>query len=393
MATAAGVHPATASRALNPGTRLLVSEETARRVSEAADRLGYRPNPVARSLRTRRSHTIGVLIPDLNNPLFPPIVRGIEDRLAEHGYVALLGNTDADLAKEQLVFDQMRARHVDGFVLATATAGSPILAEAAEADVPVVLMNRTAQDYPFSAVSVDNEQGVRAAVAHLVALGHTRIGHIAGPQDVSTGAARLRGFRDGHGRAPASRWPTPRSCTPPPTRWRRGCAAAGSCSRRGGGLTAIVAANDMLAVGCYGALDELGLRCPEDISVIGFNDMPFVDRLRPPLSSVRFPHYQLGTEAATLLIERIEAPDSPVKILFLAPELVARGSTAPAGGPGRGRRRGPAAPRHRQPRTHANARPGTRALPAGQSAAPQRFTDDPCASAVMLDNRLSLDQL
>ena len=136
VATAAGVHPATASRALNPGTRLLVSEETARRVSEAADRLGYRPNPVARSLRTRRSHTIGVLIPDLNNPLFPPIVRGIEDRLAEHGYVALIGNTDADLAKERLVFDQMRARHVDGFVLATATAGSPILAEAAQAGCP-----------------------------------------------------------------------------------------------------------------------------------------------------------------------------------------------------------------------------------------------------------------
>ena len=102
-------------------------------------------------------------------------------------------------------------------------------------------------------------------------------------------------------------------------------------------LTAVVAANDMLAVGCYGALDELGLRCPEDISVIGFNDMPFVDRLRPPLSSVRFPHYQLGTEAATLLIERIDAQDSPVKILFLAPELVARGSTVPlAGAPGTG---------------------------------------------------------
>src|SRR5438128_1346778 len=127
VATAAGVHPATASRALNPETRPLVSEETAQRVAEVAARLGYRPNPVARSLRTRRSNTIGVLIPDLNNPLFPPIVRGIEDRLAERGYVALIGNTDGDLAKEQLVFDQMRARHVDGFVLGTATVGSPIL--------------------------------------------------------------------------------------------------------------------------------------------------------------------------------------------------------------------------------------------------------------------------
>jgi LacI family transcriptional regulator len=327
VASAAGVHPATASRALNPGTRLLVSEETAQRVTEAAERLGYRPNSVARSLRTRRSHTIGVLIPDLNNPLFPPIIRGIEDRLAQHGYVALIGNTDADPGKERLVFDQMRARHVDGFVNATATLNSPILAEAAAAELPLVLMNRTAQDYPFSSVSVDNEQGVRAAVAHLVALGHTRIGHIAGPQDISTGAARLRGYQEAmrsHGLAVNDDeivYATAYTV-------EDGLRCGRELLEAADDLTAVVAANDMLAVGCYGALDELGLRCPEDMSVIGFNDMPFVDRLHPPLSTVRFPHYQLGTEAARLLIERIESGEgNPVKILFLAPELITRGST------------------------------------------------------------------
>ena len=327
VASAAGVHPATASRALNPGTRLLVSEETAQRVIEVADRLGYRPNPVARSLRTRRSHTIGVLIPDLNNPLFPPIIRGIEDRLAEHGYVALIGNTDADPGRERLVFDQLRARHVDGFVLATATLNSSILAEAAEAELPVVLMNRTAQDYPFSSVSVDNEQGVRAAVAYLVSLGHTRIGHIAGPQDVSTGTARLRGYREAmstHGLAVGEADVIYASGYTVEEGLRCGTELLESAAD----LTAVVAANDMLAVGCYGALDELALRCPEDVSVIGFNDMPFVDRLRPPLSTIRFPHTQVGTEAARLLIERIETGEgSPVKILFLAPELIARGST------------------------------------------------------------------
>jgi LacI family transcriptional regulator len=315
VASAADVHPATASRALNPGTRLLVSEETAQRVIEAADRLGYRPNPVARSLRTRRSHTIGVLIPDLNNPLFPPIIRGIEDRLSEHGYVALIGNTDADPAKERLVFDQMRARHVDGFVLATATAGSPILAEAADGEVPVVLMNRTSPDYPFSSVSADNEQGVRAAVGHLAALGHTRIGHIAGPQDASTGALRLRGFQAGMA---AHKLPVSDAQVAYATAYS---------------LDEGVRCGHEL--GCYAAIDELGLRCPEDISVIGFNDMPFIDRLRPPLSSVRFPHYQLGTEAATLLIERIEVKDGPVKMLFLAPELVVRGSTVPLASAGK----------------------------------------------------------
>src|SRR5580658_9731837 len=195
VAAAARVHPATASRALNPGTRLLVSEETARRVTEAAERLGYRPNPVARSLRTRRSHTVGVLIPDLNNPLFPPIVRGLEDRLAAHGYVALIGNTDGDAARERRVFEQMLARHVDGYVLATAHLRNPLLDEAVRAGVPVVLMNRIAEDYSFPSVTVDNERGVKMAIGHLTALGHRAIACIAGPQDVSTGLTRYRGFQ------------------------------------------------------------------------------------------------------------------------------------------------------------------------------------------------------
>src|SRR6266849_1009651 len=146
VAAAARVHPATASRALNPETRILVSEDTARRVTDAAAALGYRPNTVARSLRTRRSHSVGVLIPDLNNPLFPPIVRGIEDRLAAAGYVALIGNTDGDAERERMLFEQMRARHVDGLVLATAHLRSPLLAEAARAELPVELMNRLAED-------------------------------------------------------------------------------------------------------------------------------------------------------------------------------------------------------------------------------------------------------
>ena len=329
VAVRAGVHPATASRALNPETRILVSEDTARRVLDAAEALGYSPNPVARSLRTRRSHTVGVLIPDLNNPLFPPMVRGLEDRLAAAGYVALIGNTDSDDKRERMVFDQMRARHVDGLVLATARLHHPLLAEASRADLPVVLINRLAQDYSFPSVSVDNERGVRMAVGHLAALGHRRIAHIAGPQETSTGLSRYRGFvtamESGGLPVDGDLVVFAKSFT---------VEEGERCSRllldRGAGCTAIAAGNDMLAVGCYAALDEAGLSCPEDISVVGFNDMPFIDRLRPPLTTIRFPHYQVGTEAAQLLLERIAEHAGPVKILYLAPELVIRGSTARA---------------------------------------------------------------
>jgi LacI family transcriptional regulator len=330
VAGRAGVHPATASRALNPETQILVSEETARRVLAAARELGYRPNPVARSLRTRRSHTVGVLIPDLNNPLFPPIVRGLDDRLATAGYVALIGNTDGDEERERVVFEQMRARHVDGFVLATAHLRSPLLAEAASAELPVVLINRLAEDYSFPSVSVDNERGIRMAVTHLAALGHRRIAHIAGPQDLSTGRSRYRGYLAAMA---AGGLPADPGLVVFAEAFsvQEGLRCCRELLERPERCTAVAAGNDMLALGCYAALDAAGLSCPGDLSVVGFNDMPFIDLLRPPLTTVRFPHYQVGTEAAQLLLERIGGTNGPVKILYLAPEFITRGSTAPAG--------------------------------------------------------------
>ncbi len=326
VAAMAGVHPATVSRALNPETRPLVSDETADRILAAADSLGYRPNTVARSLRTRRSNTVGVLIPDLNNPLFPPIVRGIEDYLANAGYVALIGNTDADDERERLVFELMRDRHVDGFVFATARLRSPLLAEAAAAKLPVVLVNRHAEGYGFPAVSVDNERGIALSVAHLAALGHRRIAHVAGPQDISTGLSRYRGFVAAMA---AHDLPVDPALIVHATAYS--IDEGERCCRLlvPAGCTAIVAANDMLAVGCYAALEETGRRCPADMSVVGFNDMPFMDRLTPPLTSVSFPHYEVGREAGRLILEWIGSDGGNAAVHFLAPELKVRGSTAP----------------------------------------------------------------
>jgi LacI family transcriptional regulator len=329
VAKLAGVHPATASRALSPETRLLVSDATARRVADAAAALGYRPNAVARSLRTRRSHTIGVLIPDLNNPLFPPIVRGVEDRLAADGYVALIGNTDGRLDREQQVFEQMRARHVDGYALATARLHSPLLAEAARDGLNVVLMNRIAEDYSFPSVTADNEMGARLAVAHLAALGHRQIACLAGPQSLSTGLNRYRGYLAGLREAGLAAQPGLVAIAESFT-IEEGHRLGRALLDARPDLTAIAAGNDMLAIGCYAAIEESGRSCPADISVVGFNDMPFIDRLRPPLSTVAFPHYQLGTEAASLLLARLAGADVPARAIYLTPELVVRSSTAPA---------------------------------------------------------------
>jgi len=186
-----------------------------------------------------------------------------------------------------------------------------------------------AQDHSLPSVSVDNESGMRMAVAHLIAQGHRRIAHIAGPQEVSTGLYRYRGFvsaMEAHGLA----------ADPSLIQVAKGFSIEEGtrCTRlllERGGCTAVAAANDMLAVGCFAALEEAGLSCPDDLSVVGFNDMPFIDRLRPPLTTIRFPHYQVGTEAAQLLLELISDGSGPVKVLYLAPELVVRGSTAPNG--------------------------------------------------------------
>ena len=189
-------------------------------------------------------------------------------------------------------------------------------------------MNRMAQDHSLDSVSVDNERGMRMAVAHLAAEGHRRIAHIAGPQEVLTGLSRYRGFvsaMEAHGlEADPDLIITAKAFS-----IEEGLRCTRALLERRGGCTAVAAGNDMLAVGCFAALEEAGLNCPADLSVVGFNDMPFIDRLRPPLTTIRFPHYQLGTEAAQLLLERIGGQGGPVRVIYLAPELVVRGSTAP----------------------------------------------------------------
>ncbi|MGC1184952.1 MAG: LacI family DNA-binding transcriptional regulator [Candidatus Dormiibacterota bacterium] len=328
VARTAGVDPGTASRALSPAKRHLVNSATADRVREAARQLEFQPDPAARSLKTRRSYTIGVLIPDLTNPLFPPIVRGIEDTLSGHGFVALIGNTDNDDGRERLVFEGMRARNVDGFIVATARLQHPFLDLAASEDLSVVLVNRILSDDFFPSASVDDALGSSLAVAHLAKLGHRRIAHIAGPQTFSTGRGRLQGFQAGMAAAGLT---IDQELVAFANVFSRaeGQRCLAELLSRGAPFTAVVAANDLLALGCYALLEANQLRCPDDVSVVGFNDMPFLDLLRPPLTSVRIPHYEIGVAAALLIVARLGADLGPMHSQRLTPELVVRGSTAP----------------------------------------------------------------
>jgi LacI family transcriptional regulator len=328
VARLAKVHPGTVSRALNDETRALVNPETAERVMRAADRLGYRPNRIARGLKTNRSHTIGVLIPDITNPLFPPILRGIEDRLDGAGYTSLIVNTDNDAERERVYLEAMLARQVDGFISATARLDRELLVELAERGTPLVLVNRSLEDGSVPAVAVNDRQGIALAVEHMVALGHVRIGHVAGPQNLSTGHLRHLGFVDAMAAA---------GLEAPPEHIRFGAffteeEGARACAEllvAAPDLTAIVAANDLMAIGCYDTLEDRGLSCPEDLSVVGFNDMPFIDRLRPPLTSVRVPQREIGKVAADLLLEQLGGADSGAAEILLEPTLMVRGSTAP----------------------------------------------------------------
>lgn len=337
VAAAVGVHPATVSRALNPGTASLVNAATAQRIRRMARKLGYVPNPVARSLKTNRSSSVGVLIPDLTNPLFPPIVRGIEDVLAEAGYNALIANTDGDTGKELQQSSAMRSRQVEGFIVATGLLHHPLLEQLAAEHFPLVLVNRSVENLQTSTVTGDDASGISLAVKHLAELGHRCIAHLAGPQTTSPGVVRLRAFRSA---LSEFRLDFDADLVVECDDFREQDGAAGLRGLLDGRVdfTAVIAANDLLALGCYDVLAERGIACPTDLSVVGFNDMPFIDKLSPPLTTVHVPHYQIGAEAARLLLDKLGGSGADKSVLMPL-SLTVRGSTAPPRtGVARGRR-------------------------------------------------------
>lgn len=328
IARVVGVHPSTVSRALNPATRDMVTVEIAELTKATAERLGYRPNRFAQSLKTNRSATIGVLIPDLTNPVFPPIIKGIDTELEPTGYTVVIANSDNQPERERIFLERFRERQVDGLILATAHLEDPVAERYLREGHPFVLVNRTTRRDGMPSVVGDDVAGIQQLIKHLIALGHRQIAHVAGPQDISTGWMRYETFKSSLRAAGLEVEPALVTFAGAFTE-DAGRRAAGLLIERGWPFTAIVAGNDLIALGCIDGLTAAGLNCPKDISVTGYNDMPLVDRLDPPLTTIHIPLAEMGAYAARMLIRHLEGEPSKPQTVRLVPQLRARGSTGP----------------------------------------------------------------
>ncbi|MBP7669705.1 MAG: LacI family DNA-binding transcriptional regulator [Ferrovibrio sp.] len=328
VAAAAGVHLSTASRALDPAKRHLIAAEVAARIEAEARRLGYRRDAAAASLRTRRSRLVGVLVPDIANPVFSPIISGVSESLSAQGYSTIVADVGSDPKRQAALVDELIARRVDGLILATVRRDDAVLRHCLETRLPVVLVNRADESGRVPAVVSDDLHGMKLAVDHLVALGHRRIGHIAGPAHLSTGHLRRQGFEAAM-KAHGLKIPAGGISTAKAYEREAGESAAAALLDIKPRLSAIVAANDLLALGLLRALRARGLTCPGDLSVVGHNDMPLVDMIDPPLTTVRIGPREMGQDAAKLLLSALEGqPGDPAQRVMLRPTLIPRASTA-----------------------------------------------------------------
>src|SRR5579863_5533363 len=301
-----------------------VGEKLRKRVETAIRKLNYRPNLVARSLANQRTHTIGMIVPDIGNPFFPIVVRGAEDAAQKHGYNLLLCNSDDWQDKEEKAIELLLSKRVDGILL-TKAAGDfrpPLRQMIKEVDIPFVLVMRTYPKLTKDAVITDDYHGAYEAVSHLARAGRKRIALVSGPLKVSNAKERWQGFHDA---LKAEGLPYEKDLViEGDYRLESGFRAGHSLlSRRPDG---IYVANHLMTIGLLQAAEEMGMRCPEDYGLVSFDDYPWLGIFRPRLTTVELPKHQLGSEAAELLIKRISGDTSKAVVRKLQPELRVRES-------------------------------------------------------------------
>jgi LacI family transcriptional regulator len=322
VAEKARVSVSTVSHVLN-GTRK-VSEETRTLVLGVVDELGYEPNLLARSFKQQKTFTVGLLVSDIQNPFFTSVARGVEDVALAHGYHLLLCNTDEDPEREAEYVTELYRKRVDGVIVASS---APRQAGYRSPKVPCVFMDREVEGTSAGIVRVDNAHGMRLIAEHLVKLGHERIAMISGPLEKASGFERYEGLKTALAEL---------GLELDGALVRFGDFRAVSGERGARELlslpeppTALVTANNQMTLGALATIKEIGVRVPQELSVVGFDDTEWAPLVEPPLTAVAQPTYELGAASMRVLLERIEGGENgEPERLFLEPRLVIRGSTA-----------------------------------------------------------------
>jgi DNA-binding LacI/PurR family transcriptional regulator len=328
IAERAGVSIGTVSHVINETA--IVRPKLRDRVIEAIRSMGYQPSALAQGLRKNRTNMLGMVIPDITNPFFPAVVRGVEDVAYERSFRVILCNADNDPSKEASYVRELRSYHIAGLLIIPA-AGANIaghLRDYGSASVPVVCIDRVPDGWKGDAVLVANAEGAYLATRHLIQMGHRRLAVIVGPLKLTNSAERLRGFKRALTQAHIAI--EPEFVQEAPFDTVSGYQSALRLLRMLPRPTAIFACNDMQALGVLQAARELHLRCPEDLSIAGFDSLEFTKFTDPSLTSVYQPGYELGSTAAQLLFQRIDGLRSAPKRVLLPTELNRRNSvTAP----------------------------------------------------------------
>lgn len=306
------------------------SAETRARVMAAIKKLGYQPNNVARSMVRGKTNIIALVIPDVRNQFFTSVARGVEDVASKYDYRVMLCNTDEDPTKQQKYIDVFRSRIVDGFIIAVASERDRHLGKVDRHVLPFVFIDRVCEGIPGDAIVVDNRDGAYKAVAHLLQLGHRRIGLITGKRDTLTGRERLRGYVEAlndQGIEPDEELMKDGGFT-----IEGGYEAAKALLASKADPTAVFISNNAMTIGCLKALAEAKIRIPSQMAVVGFDDSEWAEFFTPPLTVVRQPTYTMGTLAGEILFQRILGTAPPERQeIVLKPELVIRESCGALG--------------------------------------------------------------
>lgn len=327
IADLASVHVSTVSRALDPHRSHRVGADTVARIRRIADEVGYEPNPWARSLRTKRTRTLGLVMPRLVDDVLAVVFESAESAAAAADYQAITMSTGDDQAMEHRVVHSLLDRRVDGLILATARMEDPIVDELSTTSVPFVLLNRASGNHPC--VRGDDEQGAYLATRHLLERGHRRMAHIAGVPGTSTAQLRRRGYERALRAAglPVEDDLVADSGLSIDSGYDIGTTLLAGSARP----TAVFATNDYVAIGVMAAARDLGLAIPDDLAVVGFNDARLAQSMLVPLSSVALPLPEIGRRAVEMLVDCMEG--RPVESVVLTPRLHIRASSQLRVGP------------------------------------------------------------